>query len=229
MKKLVLLIGLAMLLASCQTSTPLTIASVVPTHTAIPPTTTNTPKPTSTPAPPTPTSELIATLSEFSVESFIEYDSTEYINENGLSDRIPVFSVKYPPEWKYRWYGDGDQGGIALVISSVELYDAFTLQYTSGNSIYIIPMPYNGEKPTDLFFGYERSDKIIEEPMAITINGQDATRVKFVNNEQIQTEILIVEGKWALNAMYTFPTDKEAEFLRFQLLVETIISTIAIK
>jgi len=51
------------------------------------------------------------------VESFAEYNSTEVIIEHpDVSNRIPVFSVKYPPDWKYGWVGDS--GVIALLISS---------------------------------------------------------------------------------------------------------------
>jgi PBP1b-binding outer membrane lipoprotein LpoB len=106
MKKLVVVISLAILLVSCQTSAPQPTDTSAPTNTPIPLTPTNTPQPTFTPVPSTPTLEPISTLSEVSADSFIEYDSTAYISENGLSNRIPVFSVKYPPEWKYGWFGD---------------------------------------------------------------------------------------------------------------------------
>jgi len=84
-------------------------------------------------------------------DSFKEYDSIEFVTEGkDISDRIPVFSVKYPPDWEYGWVGDS--GVMALIISSVDVNSAFFGREESGAYLMIIPFPYSSETLTDIFY-----------------------------------------------------------------------------
>ena len=154
-------------------------------------------------------------------DNFTQYDSTDFIKENDLSDRIPVFSVKYPPEWEYGWFSDS--GVIALLISSGDVNAAWSLQDTSGATMMIAPFPYSGEKLTDLFFF--ASDKGLE-PSTTTINGQEAARIEYTDDGQLRIEVVIVREKWALSVVTFFPAEKDAEF---RSLIDGIIGTIEIK
>ena len=160
-------------------------------------------------------------------DNFLEYDSKELINEKkDLSDRIPIFSVKYPPEWEYGWFGD--DGLIALLISSVNPSDAFFGRDESGAIIMIVPVPYSGEELTDLFFtilnGWHRYSGL--ESYTTTINGQDAAWAEYTDEDSLYIEVVIVQAEWALPIVAHFPVEKETEF---RPLIETTISTIEIK
>jgi hypothetical protein len=164
-------------------------------------------------------------LRESIADSFIAYDSTEFIAENNdLSDRIPVFSVKYPPEWEYGWVGDS--GVIGLMISSGDISAAFKGQDESGANIMIIPIAYSGEKLTDLFFSILNGWHSTLEPSTLTtINGQDAAWAEYID-EDIYIEVVIARAEWALLIVSNFPTEKEMEF---RPLAEAMIGTIEIK
>ena len=162
-------------------------------------------------------------------DNFLEYDSTEFITENTesdfLSDRIPVFSVKYPPEWEYTWAVDS--GVIGLIISSGDIEAAWKMQDYPGARIMIIPIQYSGEKLTDLFYtilnGWHRT---LEPSTTTTINGQDAAWAEYTDKGNLYIEAVIIQAKWALLIVADFPTEKETEF---RPLMEAIISTIEIK
>jgi len=160
-------------------------------------------------------------------DNFLEYDSTELINEkNDLSDRIPIFSVKYPPEWEYGWFGDS--GVIGLMISSVDPKDAFLGRDESGAAFMIIPIPYSGEELTDLFYtilnGWHRHSGL--ESHTTTINGQDAAWAEYTDEDSLYIETVIVRAEWALAIVAHFPAEKETEF---RPLIEATIGTIEIK
>ena len=160
-------------------------------------------------------------------DNFLEYDSTELINEEkDLSDRIPIFSVKYPPEWEYGWFGDS--GVIGLMISSVDPKDAFAGRDESGAVMMIVPVLYSGEELTDLFFtilnGWHRYSGL--ESYTTTINGQDAAWAEYTDEDSLYIEVVIVQAEWALPIVAHFPVEKETEF---RPLIETTISTIEIK
>ena len=157
------------------------------------------------------------------LNNFKVYDSTDFIKENDLADRIPVFSVKYPPEWTYGWFGDS--GVIVFLISAGDVNDAWMLKDTSGFTMMIIPNSYNGEELADLS-GYDSADSIVQEPSAITINNQDALRVEYINNGSLQIVVVVVRGKWALTIFGQIRSDKEAEF---RSVFEDMISTVEIK
>ena len=157
-------------------------------------------------------------------DSFLEYDSTEFISENNdLSDRIPVFSVKYPPEWEYGWVGDS--GVIALMISSGDVEAAFFGQDDSDAFMMIIPIPYSGEKLTDVFFTTLNAGRVLESTKTTRINGQSAAIGEYTNNGDLVIEAVIVRAKWALLIVAQFPTDKETEFRPH---IEAMISTLDI-
>lgn len=166
-------------------------------------------------------------------DNFVEYDSTDFIEENDLSDRIPVFSVKYPPEWEVGWFADS--GAIALLISSGDVDAAWSMQDTSGAFMMIMPSrydseEYNGKKLsdlelTDLLYGTGWGN-ILKEPSTITINGQDAARVEYNYNERVTIEVVIVREEWVLNVMGFLPPENETEF---RSLLEGMIGTIEIK
>jgi hypothetical protein len=219
---LAILIVYFWILTACQSaSSPPTATIVPPTDTPIP---TNTLKPMSTTIPSTPTL-LPSTLTTVDPENFIAYDSTDFIKENDLADRIPVFSVKYPPEWEYKWFSDS--GAIVLLISSVDVNDVWSLQDTSGATMMVIPEPYDGKSLTDMFIiESDRRDRTVEEPITLTINGQDAARVVYMNNGQFLIDVVIVREEFALHAVAFFLPEKEAEF---RPLLETMINTIQIR
>jgi len=159
-------------------------------------------------------------------DNFIEYNSTEYITKNNnLSDRIPVFSVKHPPEWEHGWVGDS--GVIAFLISSGDLEAAFFGRDDSGASFMIIPMPYSGEELTNLFYtilnGWHRT---LEPSTTTTINGQDAAWAEYTDKDDLYIEAVISRAKWALLIVAHFPTEKETDF---RPLIEAAIRTIEIK
>ena len=163
-------------------------------------------------------------------DSFNEYDSTEFISEKAendyLSNRIPVFSIKYPPEWEYGWFGDS--GVIGLMISSVDPKDAFAGRDESGAAMMIIPIPYSGEELTGLFYtilnGWHRYSGL--ESYTTTINSQDAAWAEYTDDDNLYTEVVIVRDEWALLIVAHFPAEKETEF---RPLIEAIIYTIEIK
>jgi hypothetical protein len=158
-------------------------------------------------------------------DSFVEYDSTEFITENSnLSDRIPVFSVKYPPDWEYAWVGDS--GVIALLISSGDAEAAWLGQDHSGATMMIIPIPYSGEELTDLFYSTLDAGKALEPSTTTIINGQDAARAEYTRKENLFIEVVIARENWALPIVSYFPTEKETEF---RPLIEAIITTIEIR
>ncbi len=218
----VILMVHSLILAACQSASNPPIATIVSlTNTPIP---TNTFEPTSTPIALTPTLPS-PTLSTIKTENFVEYDSTDFIAENDLADRVPVFSVKYPPEWQYDWFADS--GAIALLISSGDVNDAWSLQDTSGATMMIIPAPYEGKNLTDMFLiEADRRDEAVEEPITLTINGQAAARVEYINNGRLQIDVVIVRENFALHAAASIPPEKEAEF---RALLEAVISSIEIK
>jgi hypothetical protein len=158
-------------------------------------------------------------------DSFIEYDSTELITENNdLSDRIPVFSVKYPPGWGYAWVGDS--GVIALLISSGDLEAAWLGQDYSGATMMIIPVPYSGEKLTELFYSTLDAGRAMEPSTTTIVNGQGAALAEYTRKGNLFIEAVIVRAKWALLIVSHFPTEKETEF---RPLLEVMISTLEIK
>jgi Tol biopolymer transport system component len=157
-------------------------------------------------------------------DSFVEYDSIEFLAEHrDLSERIPLFSVKYPPEWSYGWVGDS--GIIALLLASGDLNAAWTMQDYSGASLMIIPIPYSGQKLTDMFYTTLDSGNILGSATTTTINGQDAARAEYTRKENSVTEAVIVQENWGLLIVAQFPIEKEEEFRPF---VDAIINTIAI-
>ncbi|MFA9402759.1 MAG: hypothetical protein ACERKY_06790 [Anaerolineales bacterium] len=158
-------------------------------------------------------------------DSFLEYDSTEFISENNdLSDRIPVFSVKYPPEWEYGWVGDS--GVIALMISSGDVEAAFFGQDDSGAFMMIIPIPYSGEKLTDMFYTTLNAGGVLEPSKTTRINGQNAAKAEYTRKEDAFIEVVIARGEWALLIVAQLPTEKATEF---RPLIEAMISTLDIK
>jgi len=158
-------------------------------------------------------------------DSFKEYDSTEFINENNdLSDRIPVFSVKYHPDWEYGWVGDS--GVIALLISSGDVNSAFFGQDDSGAFMMIIPAPYSGEKLTDMFYSTLDAHRVLEPSKTTSINGQDAALAEYTRNGDLVIEAVIVREKWVLLVVAQFPTEKEVEF---RSIIESMINTLEIK
>ena len=159
-------------------------------------------------------------------DNFIEYDSTEYITKNNnLSDRIPVFSVKHPPEWEHGWVGDS--GVIAFLISSEDLEAAFLGRDDSGTVFMIIPIPYSGEELTDLFYTIlNGSHRTLEPSTTTTINGQDAAWAEYTDKNNLYIEVVIARAEWALLVVAYYPAEKEIEF---RSLIEATISTIEIK
>ena len=163
--------------------------------------------------------------SESIADTFIEYDSTEFVTENDdLSDRIPVFSVRYPPDWEYAWVGDS--GVIALLISSGDIEAAWKMQDYTGATMMIIPIQYSGEKLTDLFYSTLDTGRALEPSRTTSINGQDAAWAEFTRNENLFIEVVVVRAEWGLTVFAYFPTEKETEF---RPLLEAIISTIEIR
>jgi len=159
------------------------------------------------------------------VESFAEYSSTEVITEQpDLSNRIPAFSVKYPPDWKYGWVGDS--GVIALLISSGDVNSAFYGQDDSGAFMMIIPAPYSGEKLTDMFYSTLDAHRVLEPSQTTSINGQDAALAEYTRNEDLVIEAVVVRDNWALLIITKFPTEKATEF---RSLIDAMISTIEIQ
>jgi hypothetical protein len=164
-------------------------------------------------------------LRESIADSFIAYDSTEFIAENNdLSDRIPVFSVKYPPDWEYGWVADS--GVIALLISSGDVKTAFSRQDYSGAFMMIIPAPYSGEKLSDMFYATLDAGKVLEPSKMTSINGQSAAIAEYIRNGNLVIEAVVVRAKWALLIVSQFPTEKETEF---RPLIDAMISTLEIK
>jgi hypothetical protein len=158
-------------------------------------------------------------------EGFAEYNSTEVITEYpDASDRIPIFSVKYPPDWKYGWVGDS--GVIALLISSGDVNSAFYGQDDSGAFMMIIPAPYSGEKLTDMFYTTLDAHIPLEPSQATSINGQDAALAEYTRNEDSFIEAVVVRGNWALLIVAQFPTEKATEF---RPLIDAMISTLEIQ
>jgi hypothetical protein len=160
-------------------------------------------------------------------DNFLVYDSTEFINSNNalLSDLIPVFSVKYPPEWKYSWVGDS--GVVGLLISSGDIETAWLERDYAGAKLMIIPAPYAGEKLTDMFYTIINGSHTALEPSTTTsINGQQAAWAEYTDNGNSFVEVVIARTKWALLIVADYPTGKETEF---RPLLEAIISTIEIK
>ena len=65
-----------------------------------------------------------------------------------------------------------------------------------------------------------------EESTLVTINGQDAARIEYTDDERTNIQIIIVRGKIALVVVSEYPNEKDTEF---RPLVEAIINTIEIK
>jgi hypothetical protein len=157
-------------------------------------------------------------------DSFVEYDSTEFLAEHqDLSERIPLFSVKNPPKWENSWVGDS--GVIALLFSSGDLNAAWTMQDYSGASLMIIPIPYSGQKLTDLFYTTLDSGNVLVPATTTNINGQDAARAEYTRKGNSVVEAVIVRENWDLLIVAQFPTEKETEF---RPLIDAIISTITL-
>ncbi len=178
---------------------------------------------------------LAVTKTPIPISSFTEYDSTrpdstECINSEfseGWTNDFPGFSLKYPSDWECGWIGDS--GIVAFMISSADIMDTFNLKNRSGYSMMIGASSYSGEKLTDFFSGYwNRGDTIttIQEPSTLTINGQDAALVEYIDNGELRIEVVIVHGNWKLGIIASFPSHKKTEF---RSIFEDIISTIEIK
>lgn len=158
-------------------------------------------------------------------DDFIEYDSTEFITGNiDVSDRIPVFSVKYPPDWEHAWVVDS--GVIALLVSSGDIEAAWRMQDYPGAFMMIIPIPYDGEKLTDLFYSTLNAGKALEPSTTTFVNGQDAALTEYTRGEGMFIEGVIARARWALLIVANFPTEKEATFRPF---IEAMIRTLEIK
>jgi len=161
-------------------------------------------------------------------DNFKEYDSTEFITENAgnefLTDRIPVFSVKYPPEWEYGWVGHS--GVIALMISSGDVNSAFFGRDEAGAYLMIIPIPYSGERLTDIFYTTLDSGRPLESSELTKINGQDAAMADYARDEDLIIEAVIARENWALLIVAKTPAGKEMEF---RPLLEAAIYTMEIK
>jgi hypothetical protein len=160
-------------------------------------------------------------------DNFLEYDSTEFINSNNalLSDLIPVFSVKYPPDWKYSWVGDS--GVVGLLIASGDIEAAWLGRDYAGAKLMIIPAPYAGEKLTDMFYTIINGAHTSLEPSTTTsINGQDAAWTEYTDNGNSFIEVVIARTRSAVLIVADYPARKET---KFRPLLEAIISTINIK
>jgi hypothetical protein len=154
-------------------------------------------------------------------EGFVQYDSTEYVAENDLSDRIPAFSFKHPLDWEHAWVGDS--GIIGLLIASGDLEAAWKMRDYTGATMMIIPFAYAGQELTDLFY----TTRIpVESYETTSINGQDAAWGETTINENLYIEVVIVNENWGLTSFAFFPPEKETEF---RPVLEAIISTIEIK
>ena len=163
--------------------------------------------------------------------NFVEYDSqhiresddlprySSNIEDKTLANYIPRFTFKHPPDWEYGWFAD--MGIYYFVIVSGDL-DAAQSSLDSGVQMIIIPYEYSGEDLTDLLFF--APDGL--EPSSTTINGQEAVRVEFAEDQQLKIELMIVREKWGLDVLAEFPSEKEKEY---RPLLEEIIKTIEIK
>ena len=230
-KLLLLVLLLMMLFFGCNPSETDIETAIAQTEAAKPtstftPESTNTPEPTrtNTPEPPTaiPATETTLTTDTQGAsitDGFLQYDST-----NDVSDRIPVFSVKYPPGWEYAWVGDS--GVIALLISSGDIEAAWLGQDESGALMMIIPAQYSGEKLTDLFYTTLDTGIVLEPTKTTSINSQDAAIAEYTRKGNLVTEAVIVRSKWALLIVAHFPIEKETEF---RPLIDAMISTLEIK
>lgn len=157
--------------------------------------------------------------------SFIEYDSTEVIIENSyLSDRIPAFSVKYPPDWEHAWFGDS--GVIGLLISSGDIEAAWKTPDYPEAKMMIIPIQYSGEKLADIFYSTLDTGRALEPSKTTSINGQEAAWAEYTRIEKLFIEVVVARENWALLIVSDIPTEKGTEF---RPLIEAIISTIEIK
>jgi hypothetical protein len=161
-------------------------------------------------------------------DNFLEYDSTELLTEHPerdfLSDRIPVFSGKYPPEWENALFGA--EGLIILLFSSGDIEAAWLGRDYSGAYMMIIPIPYSDEKLTDLFFTTLNTGRVLESTKTTRINGQSAAIAEYTRDGDLVIEAVIVRAKWALLITAVFPTEKETEF---RPLIEAMINTLEIK
>lgn len=165
------------------------------------------------------------TQAESVADSFIEYDSSEFIAENqDLPRPIPVFSLKYPPDWDHGWVGDS--GIISLMVSSGDYKDAFFGRDTSSAIMMVIPIEYSGEKLADLFFTKLNAGRTIEQSRSAFINGQEAAIAEYTDEENLVIEAVIVRGEWALLIFVQFPNEEEEEFRPF---MEAMIDTIEIQ
>ena len=158
-----------------------------------------------------------------STAGFIEYDSTEFLNANEeLSERIPVFTAKYPPNWAHHWVGDS--GVIALLIASDDLEAAWKdRDYTSARML-IIPVPYSGQELTEFFYS-TLDAHIPHEGTKMEINGQDAAWTEYARNEHFYIEAVIAKKDWAILVFADYPAEKEGEF---RALIEATIHTIKV-
>ena len=65
-----------------------------------------------------------------------------------------------------------------------------------------------------------------DESTLVTINGQDAARIEYTDDERMNIRIIIVRGKIALGVDSEYPIEKDTEF---RPLVDGIINSIEIK
>ena len=156
-----------------------------------------------------------------STDGFIEYNSNEFITENStLADRIPVFTVNYPPDWGHHWVGDS--GVIALLIASGDLQAAWREQDYTGARMLIIPAPYSGQELTEFFYStLDARTKL--DGKKTEINGQQAAIAEYTRRENSYIEVVIVKGDRALLVVADFPIERESEF---RSIVEATINTI---
>ena len=158
-------------------------------------------------------------------EGFVTYDSTEFIIEyEELTDRTPVFSVKYPPTWEKSWVADS--GIIGLMFSSGDVEDAWKGRAPSDARLMIIPIPYAGQEVTSLFFSTLEAGKKLEPIPISAINGQHTAWAEYARNGESNIEAVIVRDNWALLVVAHFPTNNEAEF---RPVLEALIQTLEIE
>lgn len=162
-------------------------------------------------------------------DKFTEYNSTPYLDEHPtLSTRIPVFTVKYPPDWNHGWVADS--GIIALFFASGDLETAFRGRDDEGAFVMVvpwnIPAEYTGKKPGEMFYTTLELHVPLEPSETTPINGQDAALVEYSHDNETTIEAVVVRGDWALLVVARFPSDKDADL---RPSIDAMISTLQIQ
>ena len=150
----------------------------------------------------------------FDPTNCVDYDSINY-NEY-FSAHASTYSFKHPPEWDCGWFAF--PGMVGLLLSSGDATAAFQFQDTSGVVMTFFLDENSDAELTDIFSS--------EEATLVTINGQDAARIEYTDDERMSIWIIFFRGKITLSVVSHYPIEKDTEF---RPLVESIINTIEIK